>query len=394
MRILFINQFFWPDAAPTGRYLEDLARELVQQGHEVDVLCGGGRYEGAVKGVNPPPVSIYRIPAPDYTRSGAARMLNWVTFLLRAAWRAFRLPRYHAVVAMTTPPGLSYAGLVQQARGARLWLWEMDLYPDVAIATGTMRGGTWLARLMERLLDWPRRRAEGVLVLGDCMRNRLLRNGIQPARLVIAENWADSAKFACLPLPESPPLRVLYSGNLGVVHEIETILEVMTLLRGDPRIEFVFAGGGVRYTELQEHCRARGLQNVSFEGYEDNERFAARLSGCHAGLVTLRPGCEGTVVPSKFYSLLAAGRPVLYIGPLAATPARRISEYACGWAYESGESRALAELLLGLLHNRSELETRGQNGRQAFLSVYDRQAAVPRLARLIGGPGAPAPEIK
>jgi colanic acid biosynthesis glycosyl transferase WcaI len=392
MRILFINQFFWPDAAPTGMYLEDLARELVQQGHEVDVLCGEGKYEGAASASEPPPVTIRRIAVSNYSRSGAARLLNWFSFLVRAVLRTLTLPRYDVVVTMTTPPALSYAGLFPLARRARLWIWEMDLYPDVAAATGTLRSGSVLVRILEAVLDWPRRRAQGILVLGECMRDRLLRRGLQPSQIFIAENWSDASKFEATPPPPSPPLRVLYSGNLGVVHEIETILGVMTTLKDDPAIQFVFAGGGVRYTELQTLCRESGLHNVSFEGYENGDHFARRLEACHIGLVTLRPGCEGTVVPSKFYSLLAAGRPVLFLGPGAATPARRILEHRCGWTFGPGEVQAVADLLNGLARNPAEIETRGMNGRQIFLSVFNRQVAVPRLARLICETGAPAPE--
>jgi len=320
-------------------------------------------------------------------------MANWLGFLIRAMVRSLSLPRYDVVVAMTTPPALSYAGMVQKFRRARLWIWEMDLYPDVAFATGTVRPDTWLARALEYAIDWPRRQAHGILVLGECMRDRLLRRGILPAQLVTVDNWADSARLPFQPLPPAPPLRVLYSGNLGVVHEIETVLALMTELRDDGRIEFVFAGGGVRYIELQALCRERGLPNVRFEGYEDGERFTDRLAACHLGLVTLRQGCEGTVVPSKFYSLLASGRPVLYIGPGAATPARRIREHACGWAFEAGDARGIAELLTHLLHNSDKLETCALNGRQSFMRVFDRQVAVPRLARLICDTGAPAPAI-
>lgn len=394
MRILFINQFFWPDAAPTGMYLADLARELVKQGHEVHVLCGEGRYEGAASASAPPPVTIHRIAASNYSRAGAARLLSWFSFLFRAAVRTLTLPRYDVIVTMTTPPALSYAGLISLARRGKLWIWEMDLYPDVAAATGTLRPGSALVRILEAVLDWPRRRAQGILVLGECMRDRLLRRGLPPSRLIIAENWSDASKFHAPPPPPSPPLRVLYSGNLGVVHEIETILGVMTTLKAEPAIQFVFAGGGVRYTELQDLCRESGIHNVTFEGYEDGHRFATRLEACHIGLVTLRPGCEGTVVPSKFYSLLAAGRPVLFLGPGAATPARRILEHNCGWTFGPGEVQAVADLLAGLARNPAEIGVRGMNGRQAFLSVFDRQVAVPRLARLICETGAPAPEQK
>ena len=382
MRILFINQFFWPDAAPTGLLLEDVTRELAARGHAVEVLCGSGCYEAKTT-APPPPAVIHRVSDSDYSRGRLGRLISWCAFLVRAGFRSLFLPRYDLVVAMTTPPGLSYLAWMHRLRGARFWIWEMDLYPDVAVATGVLRSGSIAARLSEAVMDMPRRRADGVLVLGDCMRKRLTDRGLPEPRLKVAENWADGSQIIPSPMPPAPPFQILYSGNLGVVHDIETISSVLELLQDDARFRFLFAGGGVRFQELRSFCLRRRLKNVEFLPYQDAKSFSRRLAACHVGLVTLRPGCEGTVVPSKLYSLLAAGRPVLYIGPETASPASALRENRCGWSLNSGDAMGVVAVLWGIAGRPEVLQEYSDNGRTGFLARYDKRIAVPRLTSLL-----------
>jgi colanic acid biosynthesis glycosyl transferase WcaI len=383
VRILFLNQFFWPDAAPTGKLLGDLCEFLSSQGHEVEVLCGHSDYESH-SDTPPPHATIHRIRNIAFSRSKFSRILSWGSFLALATLRSLRLPRYDLVVAMTTPPGLSYAGwLHQRLRGSAFRIWEMDLYPDVAVGTGVLSGTSLATKVLTSLMDWPRRRAGGIIALGECMRERLIARGIAPGRVQVAENWVDGARIGARPMTAGPPYTVLYSGNLGLAHDIETILGVMVALRDNPRFRFVFAGGGGNYLELKSLCRQRGLKDIEFLGYEPATRFAGRLESCHIGLVTLRPGCEGTVVPSKIYSLMAAGRPFLFIGPAAATPARHVRRFGCGWHRETGDVAGIQALLCSLADDPTVLCEAGDAARKAFTTYYERDLGVTRLARLL-----------
>lgn len=380
MRILLLNQFFWPDAAPTGALAADLVRELAARGHHVTVLCSGESYLDARPSQPAPPAEILRAGSARYSRRAAGKLLSWTSFLLAAAWRSLRLAPPDLVLAMTTPPGLALIGLLLKRRfGSRLWIWEMDLYPDVAAATGTVDAASPLYRAARRILTGIRREADGILALGECMRERLVAAGVHPNKIVVAQNWADGAAIRPQPFPGLPPLRILYSGNLGLAHDTETIFEAMLRLKDRPGIEFRFAGDGARRRELEGKCRRAGLGRISFEPYCEAAQLPERLAACHVGLVTLQPACAGTVVPSKVYSLLAAGRPVLFIGPRASTAARLIERHGCGWVATPGDVQAVVSLLDELVAEPWRIVEAGARARRALEEHYELRHGVGRI---------------
>lgn len=395
MRILFINQFFWPDAAATGQFLEDLVRHLAAAGHEVTVICSANRYAAASPDTPAPPARILRVRGVPFARSIAGRALSYASFYAGSLWRALRTARPDLVVSMTTPPALSVIGmLLQRMRGARHFIWEMDLFPDALVSLGAMRQGSLAERAMGWLIDLSRRRSDGVIALGPCMQERLLRRGIPAERIHIADNWADSAEITAEPLHEGDDLQVLYSGNLGLSHDIGTIAGAMEALDGDACFGFRFAGGGARRSELERLCREKRLEQVSFLPYARRGDLSASLAAADVGLVTVREECSGTVVPSKVYGLLAAGRPILFIGPPSASAARLIEEHRCGWQVECGDVEGLVRLLRELQRNRRRVRAAGLRGRRAFLRYYDREAGLARIAGILGVRGGAASELR
>lgn len=382
MNLLLLNHFFPPHPAPTGQLLADVASELARAGHQVTVLCGS-KGENLQAGIR-----VLRVPAFPFSRSVPSRLLSYATFYLGALWRALRHPRPDVVLTLTTPPLLPFVGaLLKKLRRARHYIWEMDVYPDVAIQLGVLPARSPLTRILGALARCSRRHADGVIVLGPCMRERLIAGGLDPSRIHVAENWADGRLIRPQPLPEGP-LTLLYSGNLGLAHETHTPAAAMDQLKNDPLFRFRFAGGGPRRSELEDFCRERGLGNVSFEPYCPPERLSEHFASCHLGLVTQRPECLGSVVPSKIYALMAAARPVVFIGPRAATPARIIDRFRCGWQIDPGDSDSLVSLLRLLASDRGLIRSAGLRARQAFLAHYDRPAGIARICSILGLPGA------
>lgn len=385
MKILFINQFFWPDAAATGQFLEDLVRHLASEGHEITVIASGKRYADAAALSDAPPARIVRVAGVPFARSISGRALSYLSFFAGACWQALRVPRTDVVVTMTTPPLLSVIGdFLQRFRGARHFIWEMDLFPDALVSLNAMREGGWADRFLGTIADRCRRRADAVIALGPCMETRLLRRGIPSERIHIADNWADGEEIRPLPPREAADLHILYSGNLGLSHDIETIAAAMEALHGDSRFRFSFAGGGARRAELEARCRATGTAKVTFLPYANRKDVAASLGNSDIGLVTLKPECSGTVVPSKVYGLMAAGRPILFIGPPDASAARLIERHACGWRVDSGDAEALIALLRRLEGERGAIHAAGIRARDAFENHYDIRIGVLRVSAILG----------
>lgn len=382
MRILLLNQFFPPDQAPTGVLLSDVAEHLSALGHDVTVICASASYAGA----DTYPKAAFRIrrtPSLAFARNRVSRVLSYAGYLLCAFILVLVERRPDLIVTLTTPPMLGLIGhAAQRFRGARHVTWEMDLYPEVAVDVGYFRPGR-LARLAARLSRYLRTEADAVIALGSCMRRRLIGTGIAPDRIHVVENWADERLLE--PRPSScDDFRVLYSGNLGLAHETDTVLAAAADLANDEGISFCFAGGGNLRPKLERSCAERGLRNVAFAPYESRDRFSQNLARAAVGLVTQNAACSGSVVPSKIYSFLAVGKPVIYIGPADTAIAALIRDCRCGWHIANGDAAALTWLIRRLACRRDMVDDQGRNARAVFLERYDRPHGVQRFCDAIG----------
>ena len=154
---------------------------------------------------------------------------------------------------------------------------------------------------------------------------------------------------------------------------------------GEQRRELVwlFIGGGVLSDRFQAEVRRRGLRSVAFRPYQPRERLAESLSAADVHLVSLRPELEGLIVPSKIYSILAAGRPTLFIGDKKGEIAHLLTRHKCGWTVATGAGATLAHNVLALSREPALTRRMGIEARRAFEAEFDKGAAVARWARLI-----------
>jgi glycosyltransferase involved in cell wall biosynthesis len=286
---------------------------------------------------------------------------------------------------MTTPPLLSLTGnLMQALHKSRHVIWEMDVYPDVAVDLGVFRQGSATTRALTLVANWSRQRADAIIVLGDDMKERLVEQGIHPDKIHVCENWADGHEITPQPFADGP-LRIHYSGNFGLAHDVATIRDTMLALKNDSHFRFTFAGGGSHRPPLEQFSRTNSLSAVQFKPYASRSELSSSLAEGHIGLVTQKPETLGSVVPSKTYGIMAAGRPLLYIGPRTATPARVIERFDCGWRIEPGDRDGLCALLTTLGSNRDLIYKAGARARRAFEQNYERAIGVARIIEVLGG---------
>ena len=390
MQVLVINQFFWPDTAATAQLLTDVTRGIDPTVHAVTVLCGTPDY-GAVDMDSPPRVKITRSGGLAFSRGKIGRLVSYASFFAGAAVRGVCGPKPALVLTLTTPPLISLLGtLLKSLRGSRHFIWEMDLYPDIAVELNVMKPRSVVTRLVGAVADFSRKRADGIIALGDDMKARLVARGIPEHKVLVAENWADGCEIVPAPFQEGP-LVVHYSGTFGLAHEEHTITEAMRQLRDDSRFRFVFAGGGARRKRLEEFCRAEGIGMAEFRPYARRSELGRSLAEGHVGLVTQVAETMGAVVPSKTYGIMAAGRPVLYIGPQGATPARVLERHGCGWRVEPGDPADLVRLLERLEQDRSLVREAGDRSRRAFEKYYDKPIGVARILSILGVSEIPRP---
>jgi len=383
MRIVLLNQFFASEPVATAQLSSDLAQCLARE-HDVTVICASAASETASwDRQHERTISVLRTRGFRFSHGRMSRLASYISYVAGTIWCGLSQPRADIYLALTTPPVLSVIAFgFALLRGGRHVIWEMDVYPDIAIDIGYFKRGGIIDRVVGVILDWSRRHASAIIVLGEDMKKRLIARGIPDEKIHIAENWADGEEIQPKRLA-SGPLVIEYLGNLGLAHEIDTVADVIERLRNEPSFQFVFIGGGARRERFEAVCRDNGIQSVSFKPCCDRTEMSQSLGESHLGLVTQLPQTVGSVVPTKFYSIMAAGRPILYIGPEESTPARHIKRFHCGWQIAPGDVTGLENLLIELNRKRHLISEAGERARIAFEQNFDRSIGVDRILQVI-----------
>jgi glycosyltransferase involved in cell wall biosynthesis len=328
MNFLLINQAFYPDVVSTAQYLADLALGLVERGHKVTVITSRRAYdhpqtqfpkEETWRGIR-----ICRAASTAFGKGAKwRRAADFASFSAFCSLRLALLPRHDVVVALTSPPLISFLGAwVAKLRHSRFFYWVMDLNPDEAIAAGWLREGSPPARLLEGMSRFSLRRAAKVIALDRFMRDRIMAKGIAPGKITVLPPWSHDSEvhFDAEGRGQFRKTHrldgkfvVMYSGNHSPCHPLHTLLEAARKLAHDPSIVFCFVGGGSEFRKIQENRPP--LPNVLCLPYQPLSRLAGSLSAADLHVVVMGDAFVGLVHPCKIYNILSVAAPVLYIGP-------------------------------------------------------------------------------
>jgi glycosyltransferase involved in cell wall biosynthesis len=391
VRLTLVNQFYAPDISPTAQLAASLAEHRAAAGDRVTVITGRAGY---LEGLAPtgalqtgPGLRVRRVWTPDLGKSSVARrLLGYVTFLLGSLVRLVALPRQDVIVTMTTPPFAVLGALLHKAlhRRTRVVLWSMDCYPDAAERFGELRPGGVVSRVLRAVNRLAFRHLDHVVSLDGAMQDLLVSQYApapdRPAASVIP-NWERLAMFSTVDVKPWPGYQevdtagrtvVLYLGNTGVGHRFDTVLDAAARL-GDEAL-FLFIGGGARWDELAAAVMQRGLTNVELRGYVPKDETPAVMAGADGALITLDQRSLGVMSPSKLHANLAAGLPILYVGPQGSNVDEAIVATACGHSLREGDVDGLVAAVRGL---RDDPAARARS-RRAFEQRYSDDATLPQ----------------
>jgi colanic acid biosynthesis glycosyl transferase WcaI len=399
VKVYFLNRFFYPDHSATSQLLSDLAFELVKLGYGVEVVATRQRYDDAstrlpvqelFKGVN-----VHRVWTTKFGRGNLpGRAVDYLTFYLVALWRLWRLARRgDVIVAMTDPPLIGVpAGSIARLRGARLVNWLQDVFPEIAQALNVRGLNGVVGRGLIRLRDHSIKHAKANVVLSMSMATRIKAIGIDPDSVHVIPNWADGD--AIIPLDQDKnsfrsvwgldkQFVIGYSGNMGLVHEFETIIGAAEALKEETDTTLLFIGNGAQRGTIEKKAAVKQLNNIHFRPYQARERLAESLSVSDVHLISLRPEMEGLVFPSKLYGILAAGRPAIFIGDTKGELANLVQTESCGLAVQQGDSAGLAKAIMKLRNDPGLRVEMGKRARVLFEQRYDRHLAIERWSKLL-----------
>lgn len=390
-RLIFINRYFYPDESATSQMLTDLAFALAEGGYEIRIITSRQRIDDPRANLLPreacSDVMVFRVWTSRWGRTNLpGRAMDYLSFYFSSAVRLFRVAgKGDVIIAKTDPPLIGViAGLVARLKGASLINWWQDVYPEIAEELGVIGAGA-MSRSLRSLRNSACRMAKTNIVIGRCMQENLVNFGVSPAHISVIPNWADDREIQPMSATDNP-LRddwelansfvVGYSGNLGRGHDFDVLLEAASVLSDDPVIRFLFIGSGANKNAVVARVGEMGLSNVVFKPFQPRTRLNVSLTIPDVHIITLKPELSGLIVPSKIYGALAAGRPVLFIGPADSEIALVIRDYDCGFVCDDAGAEEIARIIRLLRDDRGLCDRLGHNARLAVDDRYSREHAL------------------
>ena len=360
MRILLLNQCFYPDVISTGQHLTDLALGLAGKGHKVTVLASRRGYDDPARGFSAREtwrgIDIIRIPALGLGKGTKwRRCLDFAAYLIFCFVRLMFLRRQDLTVALTSPPLISFLGaLFAKLRGGRFCFWVMDLNPDEAVALGWLREDSLVTRALQGLLKFSLKRADKIIALDRFMQERIVRKGIPADSIAVVPPWPhdDDIRYdeggrtafrAAHGLTNK--FVVMYSGNHSPCHPLDTLLAAAGRLHTEEKIIFCFVGGGSEFQKVKDFARYNSLKNVLCLPYQPRTELAGSLSAADLHVVVMGDPFKGLVHPCKVYNIVAVAAPFLYIGPEESHVSDLMQRFTNGLNVRSARHGAVAEVV-------------------------------------------------
>jgi len=393
VKIVVVPPHFEPDVAPTGVIFTRIVEELAKRGHEIEVITSlpwyrlhrvEDGYEGKLVRHEDTPwgriTRIHPFPTADKTNI-PRRALSFAGFSSLAAAVGGRGGRADAVIAVSPPLTIGLTGwAIARLRGARFVFNLQDIFPDVAIELGALKNGR-LVSAARRLENLCYRLSDAITVLSDDLKVNIAAKGVDESKVHVIPNFVDTERMA--PGPRENHYRkefgltgktvVMYAGNIGLSQAFDSVLDAAGALAYEEDLVFVINGQGAQREALQN--KARGMTNVVFVDMQPVDRLPEVLAAADIHLVPLKKGLGNSSVPSKTYSILAAGRP--FVASVdGGTEIVRIAERSGGGiAIPPEDPEALAKALRRMLDHPDETRRMGEQGR-SFIEGWASPGAV------------------
>ena len=325
--ILFLCQFFHPEYISSAQLPFDTAKALREAGFSVDVLCGYPREYSEGKDIpvreTVEGIFIHRLKYIQLDRSGfLGRIVNYFSFTFMVLLHLPTLAKYRSVVVYSNPPILPWIASWGKALfGTKLVFVSYDLYPEVATVTNTLGEGNPICRLMNHINRCICRRADRIVALSREMKTYILEHRAYPGESVaVIPNWYEDRGLQ-RGSRETNRFRdvtrgrftVSYFGNMGTMQDMQTILQAVRSLKDDPHVFFLFAGHGNKMDALKNTVREEKIENIAIYPFLHGQDFEDALAISDCALVTLVQGATGLCVPSKTYSYMMQGIPLMAV---------------------------------------------------------------------------------
>jgi colanic acid biosynthesis glycosyl transferase WcaI len=401
MNVLIIGAPYEPDFGPAAPLFTMLSKGLVQRGHQVTVITTvphypSGRVPVAFRGKwiwrsFENGVKVIRIGLPSVNRASLPqRLLQFICYQLGATFAG--IGQQYDVVLSGNPAlavWLPFAYLAVLRRKPAIYSVH-DVYPDVGVTLGIFRHKP-VIKVVASLERFCLTHAQVVRILSESFRPGLRNLGVMESKMTLVYDWVDTDLIRPLPKVNSftqennlsEKFVVLYAGNIGLSQGLEHLLTTAGMLADQKDIQFVFVGDGAGREALQSQAHHQDLTNVQFISFQPREKLPEVLACADISIVILRRGIGSASLPSKTFSIMASGRPILVSVDEESETWKLVKRAEAGLCVPPEDPSILADALLTLKQDKTLRERLGNNGRIWAEQHHSPQYAAEQFEKLL-----------
>lgn len=370
-KIYIINQYYEPFFAATGQLLKELSEYLVKNGFEIEIITGKNGNNKLPKKEIINNVKINRIKNSKDGTKAIKKLFSYLTFYWNLLWFLFfKVEKKAKILSLSTPPLLTYIPVfVKTFKKYQIYYNIQDLYPDILVALSPEKDKSFFYKILKKISQKILDKSDELIVIGDVMKKLLMKNyDVSSEKISIIENWSlkEIEEFKENYTSTENELTVVYSGNMGRAHEYYTLLDTFELIYKNniKNINFIISGGGFNYNKLK--VKSKKYQFVIFQNYVEKNELPKLLKRSDICLVIGKKELNGIIIPSKFYGIIAAYKPIIYINDGVDDISKHIEYGKLGFKVNNFDSEKLFSILLELSNNKKILNELSNNVEQYY----------------------------
>ncbi|WP_368196628.1 glycosyltransferase family 4 protein [Blautia wexlerae] len=404
MRLVYLVQYFFPEKASGLQLVEDLLEGFSEHGWQTDVftptptrgVTSEQRREYTHKRIEikyDGNLTIHRMHLYREGKGFIGRAIRYILFSVECFWKAATVPADFIFTGSGPPTQGVVVGLAKKVSGKKVIYNLQDIFPDSLVTSGICSEGSFLMKMGHAMENFTYRNADHIITITDDMKNNIIKKGVPEDKITVVRNWIDTDKvkhisrlenslFDELKLPRDK-FYVVYAGNLGKVQGIEVILKAADLLRENKSIQFLIFGNGSEEENLKKLVVEYRLENISMYPLQPVDRVSDVYSMADVCVISCKPGTGGSGMPSKTWTIMAAGVPIVASFDMPSEMQRTIIEAKCGFCTKAGNGEELYKRVIQLYEDNKLKESFAENARRYAEGNVSKKKAVAEYIQAI-----------
>lgn len=400
MNILIVSQCFWPDTVSVAQHLGELCIELTKKGHNVKIITSRFSYED--KSIIYPKIETYygiQIKRLNHTSFGKknliGRAIDFISFNISTLIPLLKVnpAKINVIIAMPPPPLLPFiCSLIAKLKGIPHLYWAMDLQPELSYATGILKKKSIAGKILNKLTYYTIQNSEIIVSLDNDMKNYLNKKGGVNKNIIVSPVWPVMENYYNGNRLSNPfrianrfgnKLVIMYSGNYGDAHPVDTLLEAAYKLRKNNSILIVFIGGGTQYLKVKRYRTELGCSNIIQLPYQPKENIHISLAAADFHVVVLNKRTIGFTHPNKIYGAMYVGRPIIFIGSENSFIGEILKDNQGNLSFSEEQSSELADAINESSNNLDQFLKVGQKNRDYVQKHFNPSILKSKMVEII-----------